>query len=81
MLASGALEGNTRQFVNQIMALALPLRLAVAGTLAILKLVDAVFSMRVPENHEIQGLDITQHGEEGYDWERPVPVAAAAFSS
>ena len=35
--------------------------------------------LRVPEDHEIQGLDITQHGEEGYDWEHPVPVAVAAF--
>jgi hypothetical protein len=36
--------------------------------------------LRVPEHHEIQGLDLSQHGEEGYDWEHPVPVAAAGFS-
>jgi hypothetical protein len=34
--------------------------------------------LRVPEHHEIQGLDLSQHGEEGYDWEHPAP--AAAFS-
>jgi hypothetical protein len=25
----------------------------------------------VPEEHEIQGLDLSQHGEEGYYWEAP----------
>ena len=80
MLASGALEGNTHQFVNQAIGVGIAAALAVVGTLAILKLVDAVIGLRVPEDHEIQGLDITQHGEEGYDWEHPVPVAVAAFS-
>jgi Amt family ammonium transporter len=80
VLASGALEGNTHQFVNQAIGVGIAAALAVMGTLAILKLVDAVIGLRVPEDHEIQGLDITQHGEEGYDWEHPVPVAVAAFS-
>ncbi len=40
-----------------------------------------VMGLRVPEDHEIQGLDLSQHGEEGYDWEHPVPVAAAAAFS
>jgi hypothetical protein len=48
------------------------------GTLSILKVVDVVVGLRVPEHHEIQGLDLSQHGEEGYDWE--LPAAAAAFS-
>jgi hypothetical protein len=42
--------------------------------------VDVVIGLRVPEHHEIQGLDLSQHGEEGYDWEHPAPVAAGAFS-
>jgi hypothetical protein len=39
-----------------------------------------VMGLRVPEDHEIQGLDLSQHGEEGYDWEHPVPAAVAAFA-
>jgi len=28
-----------------------------------------VIGLRVPEGHEIQGLDLSQHGEEGYNFE------------
>jgi Amt family ammonium transporter len=35
----------------------------------ILKAVDALIGLRVPEEHEIQGLDLSQHGEEGYYYE------------
>jgi Amt family ammonium transporter len=80
VLASGALEGNTHQFVNQAIGVGIAAALAVAGTLSILKIVDVVMGLRVPEDHEIQGLDLSQHGEEGYDWELPAPVPAAAFS-
>jgi ammonium transporter, Amt family len=80
VLASGALEGNTHQFVNQAIGVAIATALAVVGTLSILKIVDVVIGLRVPEHHEIEGLDLSQHGEEGYDWEDPGPVPAAAFS-
>jgi Amt family ammonium transporter len=79
VLPSGALEGNTHQFVNQAIGVGIAAALAIVGTLVILKLVDAVIGLRVPEHHEIQGLDLSQHGEEGYYWEHPTP-ARAAFS-
>jgi len=41
------------------------------GTVTILKIVDLLVGLRVPEDHEIQGLDLSQHGEEGYYWESP----------
>jgi Amt family ammonium transporter len=34
-----------------------------------LKIVDALIGLRVPEEHEIQGLDLALHGEEGYTFE------------
>jgi len=43
--------------------------LAAAGTVLILKVVDRTTGLRVSEEHEIEGLDITQHGEEGYNLE------------
>ena len=43
--------------------------LAIVGTLAILKLVDVTIGLRVSEEEEVQGLDLSQHGEEGYYWE------------
>jgi len=37
----------------------------------ILKVVDLTIGLRVKEDDEIQGLDLSQHGEEGYNWEAP----------
>src|SRR5689334_10402924 len=78
VLASGALEGNAHQVVNQAIGVAIAAALAVVGTLVILKIVDVLVGLRVPEDHEIQGLDLSQHGEEGYSWEHPAPLAAFA---
>ncbi|HKW74065.1 MAG TPA: ammonium transporter [Terriglobales bacterium] len=69
VLASGALEGNAHQIMNQLVGVGIAAGLAVAGTLLILKVVDVIVGIRVPEDHEIQGLDLSQHGEEGYCWE------------
>jgi Amt family ammonium transporter len=71
-IASGLLEGNARQLLNQFVGVGIAWVLAAAGTLVILKVVDMVVGLRVSEDHEIQGLDFSQHGEEGYNWESPV---------
>jgi len=70
-LASGLLEGNAHQSLNQFVGVAIAWVLAAVGTLVILKIVDLAVGLRVPEDHEIQGLDLSQHGEEGYYWESP----------
>jgi Amt family ammonium transporter len=69
VLPSGAFEGNIRQLLNQAVGVLIAWTLAIVGTLVILKIVDVTIGLRVPANHEIQGLDVTQHGEEGYSWE------------
>jgi Amt family ammonium transporter len=70
-LASGLLEGNPHQLLNQFAGVAIAWVLAAAGTIAILKVVDVTIGLRVSEEHEVQGLDLSQHGEEGYYWESP----------
>ena len=40
--------------------------LAVVGTFIILKVLDATMGLRVTQDEEIRGLDLSQHGEEGY---------------
>jgi Amt family ammonium transporter len=70
-LASGLLEGNARQLLNQFVGVAIAWGLAIVGTLVILKLVDVTIGLRVTEEDEVQGLDLSQHGEEGYYWETP----------
>jgi Amt family ammonium transporter len=37
------------------------------GTWIILKIISATVGLRVPEQTENQGLDIHEHGEEGYN--------------
>jgi len=68
-LASGLIEGNAHQLLNQAIGVAIAWVLAIVGTLAILKIVDVTIGLRVAEEEEIQGLDLSQHGEEGYYWE------------
>ncbi len=68
-LASGVLEGNGHQMVNQLVGVAIAWGLAIVGTLVILKIVDVTIGLRVSEEEEVQGLDLSQHGEEGYYWE------------
>src|SRR5262249_38413817 len=69
ILPSGVLEGNARQILNQFVGVLIAWALAIVGTLVILKIVDVVVGLRVSEDNEIQGLDLSQHGEEGYYWE------------
>ena len=40
--------------------------LAIVGSLVILKICDVVVGLRVSKDDETQGLDLSQHGEEGY---------------
>jgi Amt family ammonium transporter len=69
VLPSGLIEGNGHQLLNQLVGVAIAWVLAIVGTLIILKVVDVVIGLRVSEDQEIQGLDLSQHGEEGYYWE------------
>jgi Amt family ammonium transporter len=66
---SGLIEGNAGQLLNQSVAVLIAWSLAAVGTLVILKIVDVVVGLRVSADHEVQGLDLSQHGEEGYYWE------------
>jgi len=68
-VAVGLIDGHPSQVINQFLAVVIAWVLAVVGTLAILKVVDWVVGLRVTEEHEIQGLDLSQHGEEGYNLE------------
>lgn len=62
----GLLEGNANQLVNQAVGVLAAIGLAVIGSLILLKLIDAIIGLRVTQQEELQGLDVSQHGEEGY---------------
>ena len=64
--ARGGLAGNWGQMGPQIVSIVAAVGFSVVGTLIIAKILDAVMGLRVSEDEEVQGLDISQHGEEGY---------------
>jgi ammonium transporter, Amt family len=66
--ATGLLEGNGRQLLNQAVGVGIAWSLSIVGTLVILFVVDKAMGLRVSEDAEREGLDLSQHGEEGYDW-------------
>src|SRR5208283_740053 len=65
----GLIDGHPSQVLNQLVGVVIAWGLAVVGTLAILKFVDWTVGLRVTEEQEVQGLDLSQHGEEGYNLE------------
>lgn len=67
-LPSGLIDGHAMQVLNQFVAIIIIAALSAVGTLVLLYLVDHVMGLRVPIDQEVEGLDLSQHGEEGYDW-------------
>jgi len=65
----GWVDGDGGQVLNQLIAVAISWALAAVGTLVILKICDALLGVRVNANEETEGLDLSQHGEEGYNLE------------
>jgi len=65
----GGLDGHWGQLGNQLVGVLIAWAFALAGTFVLLKIVDAITGLRVSEEQEIEGLDITQHGEEAYNLE------------
>ncbi|HUI53028.1 MAG TPA: ammonium transporter [Terriglobales bacterium] len=65
----GGFDGHWGQVGNQLVGILLAWVFAIVGTIVILKIVDVTTGIRVSEEHEIEGLDITQHGEEAYNLE------------
>jgi Amt family ammonium transporter len=65
--AAVSLAGGGAQFVNQLEAVGVTIALAAIGTFVILKIVGAVTVLRVSEEDEFVGLDLSQHGERAYN--------------
>ncbi|HET9995092.1 MAG TPA: ammonium transporter [Candidatus Acidoferrum sp.] len=67
--AVGGLDGHWGQIGNQLVGVLIAWGFALVGTIVLLKIVDLLTGVRVPEEHEVEGLDVTQHGEEAYNLE------------
>jgi Amt family ammonium transporter len=68
-LALGLVDGHAGQVVNQALGCLIAWGMAIVGSLIILTICDKLIGLRVTKEHEIQGLDVSMHGEEGYLFE------------
>jgi ammonium transporter, Amt family len=62
----GLVDGNGGQIVTQLISILATYAFAAVGTFVILKVLALVMPLRAKEEAEYQGLDINEHGEEGY---------------
>jgi Amt family ammonium transporter len=69
LLPLGLVDGNGGQVLNQGIGILISWVLAIVGTLVILKICDVLIGVRVSPDDEREGLDVSMHGEEGYNLE------------
>ena len=76
----GVIEGEPSQMVDQLVAIGVVAAYSFTVTAIILKVLDLTIGIRLSEDDEELGMDVTQHGERGYVFDEPigVPVYASA---
>jgi Amt family ammonium transporter len=62
----GLVDGNASLIVAQLAAVLVTVAISVIGSFILLKVIDMTIGLRVPGEDERRGLDIAEHGEEGY---------------
>jgi Amt family ammonium transporter len=71
----GLLHGDGGQFVDQVIGVAATMTYSLVVTYILLKVLDMVFGLRVTEDAEIAGLDVSEHGERAYILDGGSPYA------
>jgi ammonium transporter, Amt family len=62
----GLIDGKPEQVVTQLIAVAATIAYAVIATFVIVKVVEIILGLRVPQAQEEMGLDLAVHGEAAY---------------
>ncbi|MBQ9496428.1 MAG: ammonium transporter [Selenomonadaceae bacterium] len=65
--ANGLFYGETNLFIAQIISIGVAVIFAVVGSTVLYKVVNALVALRANDDEEITGLDLTEHGERGYN--------------
>jgi Amt family ammonium transporter len=76
----GLFAGNADQVVDQLIAIGVVWVYSFSVTAIILKVLDLTLGLRVKEEEEELGLDVTQHGERGYVFDEAVGVPLVQYS-
>ena len=64
--SAGLIDGHPGQVVIQLVSVGAAVGFSAVGTLIIARVLDGIMGLRVSEEDEVVGLDISQHGEDGY---------------
>jgi ammonium transporter, Amt family len=64
--ANGLFFGNPRQLLTQMTAVLASVTFAFVGSIVLLKFTDAIVGLRVDEDGETVGLDLSEHDESAY---------------
>jgi Amt family ammonium transporter len=64
--ANGLFFGNPYQFIVQAIGVVATMTYSFIGSAIILKIIDVTIGLRITEEEEVLGLDLTQHNEIGY---------------
>jgi Amt family ammonium transporter len=75
----GLIAGNPFQLFIQLGGVGIAIVFSCLGTYIILKIVDAIWGLRLKPGDELQGLDISEHGEEAYGEEFPTRGSTTLF--
>jgi Amt family ammonium transporter len=68
LIPTGGMDGHWGQVLNQLTGVGVAWTISIVGTLVLLVAVDKVIGLRLSPEHEAAGLDLSQHGEEAYDF-------------
>jgi Amt family ammonium transporter len=61
--SAGWIDGNAGQVMAQLYGIGVTIAWSGIGTWVLLKVIGLIVPLRVSKQHEVEGLDITQHGE------------------
>ena len=76
----GLTHGNGEQILDQLVAIGVVWVYSFTMTAVILKVLDVTMGLRVTEEEEDLGLDVTQHGERGYVMDEGAGVPVVQFA-
>ncbi len=79
--ANGLFFGDAKFFGTQLLAIGVSALYSFGITVGLLKLIDATIGLRVEEEDEVVGLDISQHGEKRISVIKKATARAASFLS
>ncbi len=66
--ANGLFYGNPKLFLLQVLTVVVVLAYSFGVSFVLLKVLDKVMGLRVSKEDELMGLDLSEHGEAGYNW-------------